>query len=95
MSSSYKQLIEQRTALDAQIAEARKNELASAIAQVRDMITEFGLTAEDVFPTRRNSASKGTTVAAKYRDPSTGATWTGRGKPPTWIKDQDREKFAI
>lgn len=94
-SPSYKQLVAQRAALEAQIADARRKELAGAVAQVQDLIKEFGLTANDVFPSRRGSSAKGTTVAPKYRDPATGATWTGRGKPPTWIKDQDREKFAI
>jgi DNA-binding protein H-NS len=34
-------------------------------------------------------------VAAKYRNPATGETWTGRGKAPKWIEGQDRNKFAI
>ncbi len=28
------------------------------------------------------------TVAPKYRDPATGATWTGRGKKPKWLSAQ-------
>src|SRR5260370_5002364 len=27
-----------------------------------------------------------------YRDPATGQTWTGRGKPPKWIQNQDRSE---
>ncbi|MES2186632.1 MAG: H-NS histone family protein [Pseudomonadota bacterium] len=94
---SYKDLLAQRQALDAQIASARQSELSSAISRVRDLVAEFGLTEQDVFakPGRAPSANKGAKVAAKYRDPATGATWTGRGKPPKWIADQDREKFAI
>jgi DNA-binding protein H-NS len=26
------------------------------------------------------------TVVAKYKNPATGETWTGRGKPPPWIE---------
>jgi len=33
--------------------------------------------------------------APKYRNPETGETWTGRGKPPLWIRDKDREQFKI
>jgi DNA-binding protein H-NS len=65
---------------------------------VQSLISEFGLTQADVFggkKSREPSASKGKPVAAKYRDPSTGATWTGRGKAPRWIANQDRSKFAI
>ena len=34
----------------------------------------------------RVSRSKGATVAAKYRHPRTGETWTGRGKMPRWLQ---------
>ena len=33
---------------------------------------------------------------AKYRDPKTGATWSGRGRAPGWIaKAKSRDKFLI
>ncbi|WP_373785874.1 H-NS family nucleoid-associated regulatory protein, partial [Delftia acidovorans] len=32
---------------------------------------------------------------AKYRDPASGATWTGRGKPPRWIEGKDRKALEI
>jgi len=39
-------------------------------------------------------------VAPKYRDPETGNTWTGRGKPPRWLSDaeqagKNRDDFLI
>lgn len=30
-------------------------------------------------------------VAPKYRHPETGATWTGRGKPPRWVSAAEAE----
>lgn len=94
--STYKELLQQREELEQQIKEARSRELADAVAKVRSLIAEYGLTAEDVFPpARARSAGTGAKVAPKYRDPATGQTWTGRGKPPKWIADQDREQFAI
>jgi len=34
--------------------------------------------------------------AAKYRDPKTGATWTGHGRAPQWIANaKNRNKFLI
>ncbi|WP_295855051.1 H-NS histone family protein [uncultured Xylophilus sp.] len=97
--TTYKELLKQREALEAQINDARQRELSDAITRVRTLIEEFGLTAEDVFPAGRTrtggSPAKGSKVAAKYRDPATGATWTGRGKAPKWIQGEDRSKFAI
>ncbi len=39
-------------------------------------------------------------VPAKYRNPATGETWTGRGKAPRWVVDaeasgQSRDQFLI
>ena len=34
-------------------------------------------------------------VAPKYRDPNSGSTWSGRGKPPKWIAGQNRDQFLI
>ena len=48
--SSYKELLKQREALEQKINEARRNELSEAVSQVRALVTEFGLTAQDVFP---------------------------------------------
>lgn len=93
---SYKELLAQREALEQQIAAARQSEVADAVQKIRTMISEYGLTQEDVFPTgKQKRAGTVSTVAPKYRDPATGQTWTGRGKPPVWIRDQDRSQFEI
>ncbi|QNP50612.1 H-NS histone family protein [Diaphorobacter aerolatus] len=98
MTDSYKDLLKQREDLEKRIGEARRQELSTAVTQVRNLVAEYGLTAQDVFPTGRGSrasATSGVKVAPKYRNPETGETWTGRGKAPKWIQNQDREKFAI
>lgn len=99
--TSYKELLKQREALEQQISEARRRELSDAVAQVRSLVSEFGLTPQDVFPAGKGagktgrSSMAGTKVAPKYRNPTTGETWTGRGKAPKWIQNENREKFAI
>jgi DNA-binding protein H-NS len=91
------QLLAQKAALEAQIDAARKAENAEAIAKVKALIAEHGLTQQDLFGgAKRGSKAAGTTkVAAKYRDPASGATWTGRGKAPKWIDGKDRVQFAV
>lgn len=69
--SAYKELLQQREALEIQIKEARARELSDAIALVRKTVDEFGLTVSDVFrPSDRRSASKGSKVEPKYRNPA-------------------------
>lgn len=95
--TTYKELLAQRAELEKQIEAARKDALSSAIAQVRAIVAEYELTEEDVFSKKaaRTTATGTKTVAPKYRDPATGATWTGRGKPPLWIAGKDRLNFLI
>jgi DNA-binding protein H-NS len=101
MTNSYKELLKQREALEQAIATARAHELSEAITKARELVAEFGLTVQDVFPSGRgasksgNKASSGNKVAPKYRDPATGQSWTGRGKAPKWIDGQDRTKYLI
>ncbi len=97
MSQTYKELLQQREALEKAIAQARQNEIAAAVAKVRDLVAEYGLTAQDVFPARaaKSGAKTVAKVAPKYRDPATGQTWTGRGKAPKWIDGKDRSQFQI
>lgn len=92
--TAYKELLAQKAALEAQIATAQAEAKAKAVTAARALIQEHGLTAADVFPAP--GKAKGSVGVPKYRDPSTGATWTGRGKPPLWIKDvADRAPFQI
>ena len=94
-------LIAQRDALNKAIEEARKTELAEAIARVRTIVAEYGLSAGDVFSGKRRggaakqSGPKVKSAAPKYRDPATGKTWTGHGRAPAWIDGKDKAGFAI
>lgn len=91
--ATYKELLEQQQQLEQAIAAARKSELSQAVKQVQAIISEYGLTNDDIFG--RVRAAKSGSVAPKYRDPATGATWTGRGKAPKWIDGKNRDEFAI
>jgi DNA-binding protein H-NS len=99
VSQSLKDLLQQREALEKAIAQARQNEIAAAVTKVREIVAEYGLTAQDIFTGRAGktggSKAAGSKVAAKYRDPATGQTWTGRGKAPKWIDGKNREQFLI
>ena len=66
----------------------RKSELAEVIAQLRRQIEEYKLTQEDLFGPEANSL-------ARYRDPETGQTWGGFGRPPNWIRGKNRECYRV
>jgi DNA-binding protein H-NS len=88
--SALQDLLEQKKALDQQITALRTAERQEAISKVRALMAEHGLTATDVQGSASGKAAKaGSTkkVAAKYRDPQTGSSWTGRGLKPRWLTE--------
>jgi DNA-binding protein H-NS len=79
-----------------QLETARVAELEAVIAQTRQIVLEYGLTAEDIGLTSKSKKKAGKkTVAAKYMDPKTGVTWSGRGRAPAWIEGKNRVRFLI
>jgi DNA-binding protein H-NS len=95
MTTDYKTLLQQKAELEAKIAETLKAEKAGVITKVRELVKEFGLNTEDIFGSGKAKSKSGNVGAPKYRDPATGITWTGRGKPPRWIEGKDRKAFEI
>lgn len=87
--ASLKELLAQKEAIERQIEQTRKQDHADAIAQVRALMAEHGLTVADLSSRSAPKAAGkagGAKVAAKYRNTATGDTWSGRGLQPKWLK---------
>ena len=88
---SLQDLLAQRAEIEKQIADAQREERTAAIAKVRALMAEHGLTAADLTakssaPRAAGSGKASGKVAPKYRNAATGETWTGRGLQPKWLK---------
>ncbi|WOD14189.1 H-NS family nucleoid-associated regulatory protein [Paraburkholderia kirstenboschensis] len=79
---------------------------SAVIEKIRGLMAEHGLTAADIDAhvggkkrgpkPGAKAAAKSSASAAKYRDPKTGATWSGHGRAPGWIASaKDRSKFLV
>ena len=82
-------LLAQKADLDKRIDAAKKSAREEAIARVKSMMSEYGLTAADLNirePLRKAAKPSGAKVPAKYRDTATGQTWSGRGLQPKWLR---------
>lgn len=86
--SNLADLIAQKAALEQRIADARREARAGAVAQVKSLMAEHGLTLADIGGKTTTGAGprKGSRVPAKYRDPTSGTTWSGRGLKPKWLQ---------
>ncbi|MBS2132095.1 H-NS histone family protein (plasmid) [Burkholderia thailandensis] len=94
-NASLRELLKQREALEARIQQEKDIGRGKALQTIRGLMAEFDIHVSDLGGNRKRGPQKITPPAPKYRDPLSGATWTGRGKPPRWIAGQDRERFAI
>jgi DNA-binding protein H-NS len=91
--ASYEELKAQADSLLKQAEEIRKQENRETIADIKAIIREKGITAEQLgfAPAGKGSRKP---AAAKYRDPVSGATWAGRGRTPKWLNGS-REQYAL
>jgi DNA-binding protein H-NS len=93
---TYQEYQEQIAKLQVLAEQARQDEITEAKKRVRELMAANGLTVADlVEPKRAASTKKQGSVAAKYRDPSSGQTWTGRGRAPRWLTGKNKDEFLI
>ena len=96
---TVEQLKAQQEELARKIQEKQKAGRKDVIDQIVRVMREYDVPLDDVieaFEGGSTSKRKGSKAKAKYRDPATGNEWSGRGKPPLWIKGvQDRTPFEI
>ncbi len=88
--SNLQELLAQRAELERKITETQKSQRAAAIAKIRELMAENGLTLED-FGGKSTSVSRQNGAASKkapikYRDAS-GNSWSGRGLQPKWLQE--------
>ena len=88
-------------------AEAIKAKKASAtLDRIVDLMQSSGVTVADIeahlggkkrgMKASKKTAAGVTAAPAKYMDPKTGATWSGRGRAPAWIANaKNRDRFLV
>jgi DNA-binding protein H-NS len=107
MADTLKSLLKQQEELAEKIDALRAESKGKGIEQIKTIMDELGITASDLgfydvdhlpqgkqgprtFKQRKAAAP----IEPKYRDPATGNTWSGRGKPPRWLQG-DRDAYLI
>jgi len=95
----YEEIQSKIEELKAQAEQVKHEEKRQAIEACKAMILSYGVTAKDLGLDKvkgKAGPAPGRKIPAKYRNPSTGAVWSGRGKTPKWINGAtDRSVYAI
>jgi len=103
MATTYEQIKAQIADLERQALDVRKQEIKDAVSTVRELIQKHSLSLQDIGEklfgkavAGRRTKAAGPKSPPKFREPKTGKTWTGRGKPPNWIVGvANRDPFLI
>lgn len=98
--TKLQEMIQQRDALNVQIAEMQRALRADALAEIRASMREYQISIEDLGSPGKSVQRAKVKATPKYRNPATEQTWSGRGKRPKWVHDvlasgQSLAEYAI
>ena len=101
--ATYQEIKIKISKLEEQAKALLKKESAGVVAKIRDLMSEYGLTVQDLGLGITNMGKKMSAMKhplpPKYQDPVSGKTWSGKGKAPGWIveatKKGKRDDFLI
>ncbi|MFN0218848.1 MAG: H-NS family nucleoid-associated regulatory protein [Hyphomicrobium sp.] len=88
---TYDELASQKLALDAELVRRGAAELETMKAKLVSIAAALGVSLSDLFGPRSPSEKKERKqrqAKARYRDPDTGETWSGLGKPKKWLQQK-------
>lgn len=91
--------------LQAQAKQLAAAKSTAALEKIRDLMEKYDVSVAEIeafvgkrrgHKSQAEAAAKKGGSTAKYADPKTGVTWTGRGRAPAWIANaKDRTRFLI
>jgi DNA-binding protein H-NS len=81
--------------LQALAEEARRNEIEEARAKIQKIMQASGIALDDLQGDKKKVGKVRSSVSPKYKDPTTGRTWTGRGRAPAWLNGRNKDDFLI
>jgi DNA-binding protein H-NS len=93
--ATYAELQAQIVQLQREAETQRTTEINGAKDKIRAIMSEYGLKPEDLGMNKTRAAKVRAPVPTKYRDDTTGQTWTGRGRAPKWLEGKDKTQYLI
>ncbi|WP_196788193.1 H-NS histone family protein [Burkholderia cepacia] len=92
------ELIDQQRQLQEKISEIRRSNMDEIIANIARAILTYDISLDEIRRAMMGQCSVKSHLKreAKYMDPITGSTWSGRGRRPKWLKGkEDIEAFRL
>lgn len=93
--ATYKELQDQIAKLKQDAEDARLKEIDGAIAQIRALMNDYGISVQDIEGSGRRKSGKSASLSNVQFKDDAGNTWSGRGRMPAWLKGKDKEQFRV
>ncbi len=97
MSTNLNVLEEQLRELDRQIADAKADGKRALLSTLQDQVLEYGISEDELLRAAgfRQPIKLRQAAPAKYYDPSSGNSWSGRGPRPKWLQGKQLDDYLI
>ncbi len=95
--ATYKQLTLQLDKLTKRIEKEREKAMADAIAEIKTLIDQYEITAEELGFQSASPKAKvkvKRSLPPKYKNSQTGETWSGRGRTPKWLAKTNKKNWS-
>lgn len=84
---SLEELVSLKTDVEKQIVNLQKQQKTAFLSDFRAKARALGFSFDELLEASQQQTKKPRkSVPDKYKDPESGKTWTGRGKPPKWMQ---------
>ncbi|EQD75059.1 histone family protein nucleoid-structuring protein H-NS [mine drainage metagenome] len=99
MMATYEELMAQAEELKQQANAVRQQEKQGVIAEIREKVARYGITAKELGLVGTRVAARSAGSGVRYRGPN-GEIWNGKGRRPDWLKQatsagRNKSDFAI
>ncbi|KAJ3473713.1 hypothetical protein NLI96_g12862 [Meripilus lineatus] len=94
-SPTIRELQRQLGQLNLLAEEAKQQEKQAKLRQIAEDVKEYGITEIELLRAAGFIQAKRKKAPAKYYDPDTGQSWSGKGPRPKWLVDKNLDDYVI
>lgn len=95
MTQALQELEAQLRDLNIKLSDAKQKEKQAALAAFKEQVDLLGISQQEVLSALGYIVQRKRKAPAKYYDPTTGRSWSGRGPRPKWLEGKDLDTLAV
>ncbi|KML19725.1 MULTISPECIES: H-NS histone family protein [Burkholderia] len=92
---TIRELQKQLGQLNLLVDEVKQQEKQAKLKQLADDVKDYGITETELLRAAGFIKAKRQKTPAKYYDPDTGQSWSGKGSRPKWLVDKNLDDYLI